>query len=142
MTFAVVSGDPLATSAQVLIFGYNARGRAEVQPLQMALMQRHPAAFASFGKAARAGRITAGMLWLWRESAPWLGFAVVRESAVGPARVRHAQSVALRLARDYTLEGMTSVAVAGMCTAGELPPIREAFAQWLDGVVLRVEWYE
>lgn len=142
MSFVHVTGDPLATTAQVLAFGYNARGRAEVTPLQMALMQRHPAAFAAFGKACRAGRIAPGMLWLWRESVPWLGFLVIRESSVGPARVRHAQNAALRLARDYKLEGITSVALAGLCTPQELPPIAEAMAYWLAGLELRVEMYE
>lgn len=141
MTFSYTSGDPLATSAQVLAFGYNARGRAEVQPLQMALMQRQPAAFAAYGKACRAGRITPGMVWLWRESLPWLGFIVLRESSVGPARVRHAQHAALRLARDYRLEGITSVALAGLCTPQELPPIAEAMAYWLARVELEVNLY-
>ncbi len=141
MTFTRVSGDPLSTSAQVLAFGYNARGRAEVQPLQMALMQRYPAAFSAFGKACRAGRITPGMLWLWRESVPWLGFLVIRESSVGPARTRHAQNVALRLARDYRLEGITSVALAGLCTPEELPPIADAMAYWLARVELEVLLY-
>jgi hypothetical protein len=142
MTFARITGDPLATTAQVLAFGFNAQGRVEVAPLQMALLQHSPAAFAAFGKQCRAGRIRAGMLWLWRESRPMLGFIVIRESPMGASRVRHAQNAALHLARTYRLEGITSVALAGLCTPEELPPIVEAMAYWLAGSALEIALYE
>ncbi|MCA9908191.1 MAG: hypothetical protein KC519_06040, partial [Anaerolineae bacterium] len=106
MTVEIVSGDPLQTQAQVLAFGYNARGRSEVNPLQATLQYRYPAAFAAYGKQCRAGRITPGTLWIWREAQPWLGFMIVRESSVGPTRLRFVQQIALTLARDYQLDGI------------------------------------
>jgi hypothetical protein len=140
--FRVVSGSPWETTAQVLAFGYNARGRTEVAPLQTTLQYRHPAAFAAFGKQARAGRIPPGSLWVWREAQPYLGFLVVRETAVGATRLRYVQAAALTLARDYALEGFTSLAIASLCPPGELPPIREALAYWLDPGRLDVTLFE
>lgn len=142
MSFQMISGDPLQTQAQVLAFGYNARGRAEVNPLQTTLQYRYPAAFAAFGKQARAGRITPGALWIWREAQPHLAFMVVRESPVGPTRLRFVQHVALTLARDFQLEGIKSVAIAGLCTPSELAPIREVLLQWFERISLPVTLYE
>jgi hypothetical protein len=141
MTLTLVSGDPLQTRAQMLAFGYNVRGRSEVDPLHTVLQFRHPAAFAAFGKQARAGRIKPGMLWVWRESVPYLGFLVIRESSVGPVRLRHVQTVALTLARDYRLEGYTSVAIGGLCAPAELPPLVEVLRYWLEPSALAVEVY-
>lgn len=112
MTVRVVSGDPQLTRADFLAFGHNARGRLETTALEAALRRAYPAAFASYQKQCRQGRIVAGGYWAWRESRPRLLFMVVRESSVGATRLRHVQSVLFRLARDYRLEGIRSVAIA------------------------------
>jgi hypothetical protein len=141
MPLTFMTGDPLQTDAQVLAFGYNARGKHEVDPLHTTLQYRYPAAFAVFGKQARGGRISAGQLWIWRESAPYLGFMVVRESSVGATRVRYVQAAALTLARDYALEGIRSVAIAGLCSAAEFPSVAEVLRSWLAGSKLDVRVY-
>lgn len=133
--------DPLSTPAQMLAFGYNARGRVEVSALQTLLQYRYPAAFAAFGKQCRADRIHAGMLWVWREAQPYLGFMVVRESPVGPTRLRHVQQIALTLARDYRLEGLRSVAIAGLCSTDELPPLQAVLSEWFAASALEVTLY-
>ncbi|MBE0688733.1 MAG: hypothetical protein IH587_01255, partial [Anaerolineae bacterium] len=103
---------------------------------------RYPAAFAAFGKQGRAGRIAPGTLWIWREALPHLGFMVVRESPVGSTRLRFVQHVALTLTRDFQLEGIKSVAIAGLCTPSELAPIRDVLAHWLERISLPVVMYE
>lgn len=142
MTVEIVSGDPLQTQAQVLAFGYNAHSRSEVNPLQATLQYRYPAAFAAFGKQCRAGRIAPGTLWIWREAQPWLGFMIVRESSVGPTRLRFVQQIALTLARDYQLDGIRSVAIASLCTPDERAGVHEILMQWLGKINLQVTLYE
>lgn len=142
MTVTYVQGDPLLTPIPALAFDFNARGRAEVTPLHTALLDRYPAAFASFGKAARAGRLKAGQVWLWRESLPHLCFLIVRESPVGSTRVRYVDSAALTLARDYRLYGLSSLAVAPLGTAAEWPALRDVLARRLGPSSLPVTIYE
>ena len=68
MPITYVSGDPLLTRAQSLAFGHNAKGRSELGALEIILLHHYPAAFATYGKNCRSGRIKAGGLWTWRES--------------------------------------------------------------------------
>ena len=138
MSITYRQGDPLLT----LAFDTNARGRADVTPLYTALLDRYPAAFASFGKAARAGRLNAGQIWLWRESTPHLCFLIVRESPVGSPRLRYLESAALTLARDYRLYGLSSLAIAPLGPSAEWPALREVLARWLGPSVLPVTIYE
>jgi hypothetical protein len=126
MPLTYITGDPLLTKMQTLAFGVNAQGRAEVTPFSDELHRRYPAAFATYRKQARAGRIQPGELWIWRESVPRLAFMVVRATAVGATRPRYVDAAALRLARDHRLEGITSVAIAPLGRDEELPSIREA----------------
>lgn len=137
-----LSGDPLLTRAQTLAFGFNAKGQAEVDPLHTALLDHYPAAFASFKKQARQGRIQTGQLWVWRESKPHLMFLVIRETAVGMTRPRYVESVALTLARDYKLHGLKTLAIAPLGTALEWPLHRQIFDQWLARIPLPVTIYE
>lgn len=141
MALRFVSGDPLLTGAQVLAFGTNAAGRTENTPLQMALLNRFPAAFATFGKACRANRIQTGTLWLWRETTPALGFMVVRETAVGATRLRYVESAVMTLARDYRLDNIRSVALAGLGRADEWAILKEPIVHWLSRSSLPVVVY-
>lgn len=142
MTLTFVSGDPFLTSAQVLAFGYNAVGRTETTPLATTLLNRYPAAFASYGKLCRAGRIHTGMLWLWRETTPALGFMVVRDSSVGATRQRYVESVVMTLARDYKLDNIHSIALAAPGRAEEWAPLKEIITYWLGKSSLPVVVYE
>ena len=142
MSLTYTQGDPLRTPLPALAFDTNALGRVEVTPLHTALLDRYPAAFASFGKAARSGRLKAGQIWLWRESTPHLCFLIVRESPVGSTRVRYVDSAALTLARDYRLYGLSSLAIAPLGTTAEWPSLREVLARWLGPSSLPVRVYE
>ncbi|MCA9904464.1 MAG: hypothetical protein KC547_11455, partial [Anaerolineae bacterium] len=78
---------------------------------------------------------------IWREAQPWLGFMIVRESSVGPTRLRFVQQIALTLARDYQLDGIRSVAIASLCTPDESAGVREILMHWLGKVNLQVMLY-
>jgi hypothetical protein len=131
MPIRIVSGDPILTRAQTLAFGYNAKGKNEVMPLETDLRSRYPAAFSAYSKLCRSGRISAGTTWTWSESFPQLMFFVVREAAVGTTRLRHVQSIALALVRDYQLEGLTSLAIAPLGRDHEWPELKRLLETWL-----------
>lgn len=142
MPLTYLTGDPLLTRMQTLAIGYNARATTETTPLAMALQQRFPVAFASYRKQVNRGRVQAGHLWVWRESTPYLAFMVVRESAVGATRPRFVDAVALRILRDHTLEGISSVAIAPLGTKEEIPSIREALELLLPKCPIPVVVYQ
>lgn len=141
MPIQYVSGDPLLTPSQTLAFGYNARARSEVTPLAEELHRRYPAAFSSFRKQARSERIAVGDLWLWRESQPRLAFMVVRETSVGATRPRFVDAVALRIFRDYYLEGISSLAIAPLGRDHEANSIHEALELLLGKCALPITIY-
>lgn len=142
MPLRFVSGDPFLSQAQVLAFGFNILGRAEVDPFHTNLIQRYPAAFASYGRQCRQQRIHTGQFWLWRENRPMLGFMVVRASPVGATRIRYVESIALSLARDYRREGIASMAIAPLGTALEWPALKPVLERWLDRSNLDCVVYE
>ncbi|MBZ0300357.1 MAG: hypothetical protein K8J31_11470 [Anaerolineae bacterium] len=142
MPVTYLSGDPLLTRAQILAVGHNARGRAELGALETLLFTRQPAAFASYSKHCRSGRITAGQLWIWRESQPMLAFLAVRASAVGATRVRYVESIALTLARDYQRDGIRSIALAPLGSREEWPYLKPVLDRWLSRSALPCIVYE
>ncbi len=142
MTVRYLCGDPLLTQSAYLAFGYNARARSEVGALETALLTRYPAAFASYRRAARKGRVKAGAYWLWSDSQPKLLFLTVRLSNVGATRLRYVQAVLLALARDYRREGITSLAIARVGNAHEWAEIRRLIDIWLNPIALPVMVYE
>jgi hypothetical protein len=142
MPLTYVAGDPLLTQAQTLAFGYNARGRAETGALETRLLDRFPAAFATFRKQCQSGRIQPGAIWTWRDSNPHLAFLVVRASSLGTLRPRFVDSVMLLLARDYRLYGFDSLAIAPLCDSREWPSLRPVLDYWLSDCLLPVTVYE
>lgn len=142
MPITYVSGDPLLTHAQVLAFGHNARGRFQVGALETLLLNRYPAAFATYGKRCRADKIKSGSLWIWRETQPMLGFMVVRDSAVGATRLRYVENIALTLARDFQREGITSIAIAPFWDALEWMTFKPIIDYWLGRCALPCVVYE
>jgi hypothetical protein len=142
MAVIFVAGDPLHTSAQTLAFAYNAAGKTEVSPLAIQLLTRYPAAFAGFNKQSRAGKIKPGTFWLWRESKPQLMFMVVRETAVGSARLRFIESVLMTLVRDYRTENLNSIAITPLGDANEWQGIKTLMEHWLNKISLPVVIYE
>jgi hypothetical protein len=54
MPITYVSGDPLLTQAQILAFGHNVKGRTESGVFETLLLDRYPAAFATYSKSCRS----------------------------------------------------------------------------------------
>ena len=142
MPITYVSGDPLLTNAQILAFGHNAKGRTELGIFETLLLNRYPAAFATFGKSCRSGKIKTGGLWIWRETRPALGFMVVRESSVGATRLRYVEAIALGLARDFHLDGIRSIAIAPLGDSQEWPMLKPVLDYWLGQSALSCVIYE
>ncbi len=142
MPITVVTGDPLATQAQTLAFGFNAKGRVEVGGLETRLYDAYPAAFATFRKQCKGERIKPGTLWMWRETQFNLLFLVVRESSVGMTRIRYVENALMTIARDYPLYGLTSLAIAPLGNNEEQPLLRPLVDYWLANCPLPVMVYE
>ena len=142
MSLTYLSGDPFLTQQQILGFGINAAGRTETTPLAMALFDRYPAAFATYGKQCRQGKIKPGMIWFWRDTTPGLAFMVVRETPVGATRLRYVEAAIMMLARDYRIENIRSVALAPLGAAHEAEAIREVLTYWLPKSALPVIAYD
>lgn len=142
MPITYLNGDPLLTRADVLAFGHNALGRAEMGALETELYTRYPAAFATYHKRCRSGRIQAGQFWLWHESQPRLAFLVIRASAVGATRVRYVEHIALTLARDFQREGIPSIAIAPLGSREEWPNLKPVLDYWLGRSSLPAFVYE
>lgn len=142
MPISYLTGDPMQTRAQTLLFGYNARAQSETGALETALYTAYPAAFATYRKQCNQGRVRTGTLWLWRESLPHLGFLVVRDSSVGMTRLRYVESALMLIARDSMLYGLTSLALARLGSAEEWPLLRPVVDYWLGMSLLAVEVYE
>jgi hypothetical protein len=142
MPVTYVSGDPALTRAQTLALGHNRKGRTELGRLETALMQRYPAAFSSYMRQCKKGRLNAGAYWLWRDSIPRLMFMTVRDSAVGATRLRYVQSIAMTLARDYRLEGLKSLAIAPLGNAYEWIEIMQVLETWLERTRLQIVIYQ
>jgi hypothetical protein len=142
MAINTISGDPLLTHAQTLVFGHNAKGRTEVGALEMRLLNLYPAAFATYGKQCRSGRVKPGSLWIWRESQPYLGFMVSRASSVGATRTRYIEAAIMTLARDYRLYGLTSLAIAPLGGQDEWVVLKPLLAYWLRACPLPITVYE
>ncbi len=142
MPVTYVSADPLLTHAQVLAFGHNARGRPQLGTLEVLLLNRYPAAFATYSKRCRAEKIKSGTLWLWRETQPYLGFMVVRDSSVGATRLRYVENIVLTLARDFRRESITSLAIAPFWDSLEWTTFKPIFDYWLGNSALPCVVYE
>jgi len=119
--------------------GFNPRGKIEMNPLATRLYDQFPAAFATFRKQCRSGRIKPGMLWIWSESQPRLLFMVVRESAVGMTRLRFVENALMTLARDYLLYGVESLALVPMGDEGEWTALRPVVDYWMGMSSLPVQ---
>lgn len=142
MPVLFVNGDPLLTRAQTVAFGSNARGRTEVTAFHTALADRFPAAFASYGRQCRSGRLQPGDLWQWTESQPRLLFMVVHAAPASIVRLRHVEAGLLLLARDFHLYGVQSAALLLPGSPVEQAQIKPLVQQWLASSSLPVVVYE
>lgn len=141
MPLNFVNGDPLLTRAHTLGTGCNLSGRAEVGPLETQLLVRYPAAFSTYNRMCKGGRVSAGTCWFWREAQPHLAFMTVRDSAVGATRPRYVQALSLALARDYQLLGIQSPAIAPLGRDSEWSEIRRILEAWFTNSRLPVVVY-
>ena len=141
MPLQFVTGDPLLDEAPILAIDHNRKGRQELEPLHMALMQKYPAAFSVYKRQCRKERINAGQYWLWQESRPKLLFLPVRDSAFGATRLRYVQAVAMQIARNYRLEGLKSLAIAPLGRPHERDEINKVLAMWLQRLPIDVIIY-
>ncbi len=142
MPLSFVRGDIFLSRGRVLVFGANARGGAESDPTFTALLDRYPAALASFRKQARAGRLPPGSAWIWREALPWLALLVVRDRAGSATRPRYLEDAAQQIARDWPRENIHTLALARPGGREEWPALRGVLAEWLDASPLSVVVYE
>jgi hypothetical protein len=142
MTITHCQGDPLLTRAQTLAFAYNAQAKTEQGALETRLYNAHPTAFANYRKHVYAGKISAGDVWVWQQNQPALCFMVVRESGVGALRLRYLQTALLRLAHEYTILGIKSLAFAPMGTRREWVESRALINTWLARARLSVVIYD
>jgi hypothetical protein len=142
MSVTYVVGDPLLTHAQTLAFGHNAKGRTELGNLETRLLDRYPAAFSTYSKGCRSGRVKPGSFWIWRESSPHLAFLVIRETSVGATRMRFVESNVMTLARDFRLHGLTSLAIAPLSEGAEWAALKPVLDYWLSSSPLTVIVYE
>ena len=141
MTLSYVQGDIFLSRAQVIAFGANASAASESTPYATGLADRYPAALAAFRKQARAGRITPGDIWLWREALPGLGLLVVRERGGSATRPRFVEDAAQQIARDWTRLGLDRLALAALGDALEWPALRPVLDYWLGNCGLPVVVY-
>ena len=142
MAITFVRGDIFLSRAPAIGIDVNARGQHEDHPLALEFAGRYPAAFAAFRKQARAGNITAGEWWIWREANPWLALLVTRESGVGATRLRHVEAIAQRIAQDWQQEGLRGLALARPGDPADWPAFRDVLLYWLGSNALRIVVYE
>jgi hypothetical protein len=142
MPLTLITGDPLTTDADVLAFGYNARGRNELDALIVQLQYRQPAAFSAYGKRTRAGKVKTGEIWVWREAKPALAFLAVRESSTGASRVRYVYGSLASLLRDAALSGWGSIAIAALAPPMEMPALMPVLREVCATTSVDVRVYE
>jgi hypothetical protein len=142
MPLTYMSGDPLSTALQTLALGHNAKGRTETHPLEMRLQAEYPAAFATYSRQCKQGRIRTGGLWLWSESVPRLLFLTIRESSVGATRLRFVEAALMTIARDYPMYGLRSLALAPLGGKEEWSSLKPVVDYWLRACPLEIAVYE
>ena len=141
MSLKLVTGDPLLTKASVLAFGHNAKGRTEMDDFGMTLMREYPAAFSSYTRQARQGRLQGGALYAWSETKPRLLFLTIRDSSVGATRLRYVQKALITIARDYPLYNINSLAIAPLGNQYERSEIENLYRTWFKNITLPVVIY-
>ncbi len=127
----VKDSDIFSTQAQTIAVGVNAAGRSEVSTLFTALADRYPVFISDYRKRGRAGKLKPGDIWLWREGQPWILAMVVRDTPQGATRPRYVEAACLKLAREWTREGLKSLALLRLAEGPDWPPVREIVEQYL-----------
>lgn len=130
MSIEVVRGDIFAACAQTIAFGLNAAGRLPVAPVYTQLHDRHPVFVSEYRRQARAGQLSPGTLWVWRDGTPWLAALILRETPQGSARPRFAEAALMALYQQGQRAGLRSVALLPGVDALEWPAFEALARQW------------
>ena len=143
MTVSFTSeGDIFATGVQAVGVPLSANGRAGASPFATALQDRYPAFVSDYGKRGRAGALSPGGLWLWRDAQPWLLGLIVRETPHRPTRLRFIEQAILNIYQDWQREGLHNLALPRLVDEPEWRSVRDMLGRYLDAPPLRVVVYE
>jgi hypothetical protein len=142
MSLRFVQGDIFLTRAQVIATGIDAVGRLGASALHTALRDRCPVFVSECRKQGRAGTLTPGMVWIWREGVPWVAGMVVRETPQGATRLRYVEAAMLNLCKIQEREGLLSLAVMRLGDDAEWPAVRHIVEAYLDQLALPAVIYE
>jgi len=139
MGLTFVQGENIfLAQAQTIAVGVNAAGRSEVSPFFTIVADRYPVFISNFRKRRQAGKLKPGDLWVWREGQPWILAMVVRDTPQGATRPRYVEAVCLKLARDWTAEGLKNLAMMRLAEGPDWSPVREIVELYLGQLPVTV----
>lgn len=141
MSITFIQGDIFLTQAQAIAVGLNSTGRLEVSSLYTTLQDRYPVFVSEYRKQARAGLLTPGHMWIWREGQPWLVGLVIREAPQGATRLRYVEAALLNLYKNWEHEGLQSLAIQQLAEDSEWPVVRRLIMDYLGEIKLPVSVY-
>lgn len=140
MPIHFVKGDICLTGAQSILLGLNARGQADVNPLETTLRDQHPVFFSEYRRMARNNALPT--LWVFRESQPWFIGVVLRDSARGIVRLRLLEQALTTLRLEWQREGLESIAVAPLGDELEWPALKGLLEELLIYIPIPIFVYE
>ncbi|NLF78392.1 MAG: hypothetical protein GX573_22085 [Chloroflexi bacterium] len=142
MSVRFVQGDIFQTSAQAVALGLSVSGRLSVAPLWTAVQDRCPVFVSDYHKRSRAGSLSPGDLWVWREGTPWLVGMVVRDTPQSAARARYVETALLNLYKHWQREQLGSLALMAFDEGIEWAAVRGLIEDYLGRIELPVIVYE
>ncbi len=142
MSIHLTRGDITQTRAQAMLVGLNTRGKTEVSPLEARLRDVAPVFFSDYRRRARAGHLTLGDIWIFRESTPWYVGAVLRGVPGGATRTRHLEKALRYLRQHHRNELLRSLAIAPLGTPEEADLLQQVLVDELQSVNIPVIIYE
>jgi hypothetical protein len=142
MSITIAQGDIFLAPTQAVALGLNAAGRLDISPLFTAVQDRYPVFASDYRKRSRAGLLTTGSVWVWREGQPWIVGLVVRETLQGAVRPRYVEAAMLYLHKNWQREELASLAVMRLAEHRDWPPLRQIVEQYLGPIPLPTTIYE
>lgn len=119
------AGDIFSAPTHAIGLGLSANGRLDVSPLHTTLQDRFPVFASDYRRRGRAGLLTAGRVWVWRDSQPWVVALIVRETPPGAARLRYVEACLLYLYHNWQREGLRDLALARFIEGPDWEPVRD-----------------
>jgi hypothetical protein len=142
MTVTFTKGDIFLTRCQAIGVGISANGRLGVSPFHTALHDRYPVFISECGRRGRAGTLTSGALWVWREGSPWLAGLVIQDTPHAAIRLRTVEAALLNLWKDAPHEGLHSLALMRFGDDSEWNAVRRLLDETLSRHSLPVIVYD